>query len=111
MPRPLTATIENESAKARLRVLDLVRIKFPSPIGTLYWGNVKWTWDGHDYLPRILSLGGWSRSMNPETQDLSISLGNVDGEITRINNLVDVELSELTLIRLYPDLNEVIDPL
>ena len=111
MPRTLTATIENESAQRRLRVLDLFKVKFPAPIGLVYWANTRYTWAGEIYTPRVLEIGSWQRSMNPETEDLSLSLGNTDGELTLINNQVDVELAELSLVRVYPDLNEAIDPL
>lgn len=115
MPRTLTSTIENESAKSRLRVVDLVKVTFPDPINTVYWSNSYFTYptsgESHNYLPRIISMDSWTRSMNPETDNLTLVLGNVDGEITRIYNTVEMELAEVSLIRYYPDLDEAIDPL
>jgi hypothetical protein len=49
--------------------------------------------------------------MSPETDDVTIELGNVDGGITEIFNTVEMELAEVTLIRYYPDIDEAIDPL
>jgi hypothetical protein len=111
MPRSITTTIENESAKSRLRVVDLLKVVFPDPIGVKYWSKSSWNYNDKDYTPRILSIGSWTRTMSPETEDLTIELGNADGEITKIFRTVNMEFAELTLIRYYPDLEEAIDPL
>src|SRR5512139_2237389 len=111
MPRILTAAIEDESVKARLRVVDLLKVTFPSPVGTKYWSKTSYSYDGNLYVPRILTIGAWTRTMSPQTDDISITLGNVDGEITKIFNTVDMEMAEVYLIRYYPELNEAIDPL
>lgn len=111
MPRLNIEAIEVESAKDRLRVVDLLQVKFPNPEGTKYWSKYAYLYDGKTYVPRVLNISAWSRTMNPETNEVEIELGNVDGEITRIFNTIEMELAEVTLIRYYPDLDDAIDPL
>ena len=111
MPLTLSEAIENESVKARLRVVDLVEVRFPAPIGVRRWAKGASFYKGRPYEPRVLSISSWSRTMSPETDSVSISLGNVDGEITKIFNSVEMEMAEVSLIRYYPDLDEAIDPL
>ena len=111
MPRTLTETIEDESAKERLRVIDLLKVTFPQPIGTVFWANTFCEYQNVPYTPRIISVGSWKRTLNPETDDIEIVLSNADGELTYIYNNVTMELAEVSLIRYYPDLNEAIDPL
>ncbi|MFQ5750469.1 MAG: phage tail protein [bacterium] len=111
MARTISSAILTESNKSRLRAIDLMRVIFPSPENTVYWGSTKFVWAGNTYLPRIISVGNWTRSVNPETEDIQVTLANADGEITRLYNSVDFELADVTLIRVYPDINEAIDPL
>lgn len=111
MPRDVTSTVLAESIKNQVTVVDLLQIKFPDEIGTLYWSNIPCTYDGHSYVARVLDVGAWSRSMNPESDTLSITLGNADGYITEIVNAVEIEQAQIKLIRYFPDINEAIDPL
>lgn len=111
MPRTFLAAIETESSRAGLAVIDLLKVTFPADIGIKYWANIPCTYDSHPYEARILSLGNWSRSMNAEVDALTITLGNADGEITKICNAVETELAEVELIRYFPDLDVAIDPL
>jgi hypothetical protein len=111
MPRNITAAIENLSAADTLRVVDLVKVVFPDPIGTLYWSKASYTYNNNSYVARILDVGSWKRSMSAETSDLTITLSNADGEITKIWNTVEMEFAQVSLIRYYPTLGEAIDPL
>jgi hypothetical protein len=112
MPRALSAKIESELIKSTLTVIDLIKIVLPAPIGTLYFSTRNYTYDSHPYVARVLSVGSWTRSMNPETDDLSIVLGNADGYITEIFNTVEMEYAQISLIRVFPDISpvEAIDP-
>jgi hypothetical protein len=111
MPRNITAAIENLSAEDVLSVVDLVKVVFPAPIGTVYWSKSSFTYESNTYTPRILEVGSWRRSMSAETTDLTLTLSNADGEITRIWNSCEVEFAQISLIRFYPTLNDAIDPL
>ena len=112
MPMTLTAQIEAEIAKKRLRYIELFKVDLGTFSGVpyvFYWSDKKvpstLTFDGQNYEPRMKRNSLEKLPRGKTNAKVSMGIANHDGFVKDLyESGVTLENGKVSVVRIFPDL-------